>query len=407
MSLVLLGILNSQAAGGGPIGWLGYWGTYGQARYMGLDSSNNLLTAHQSGSSVIHYTSVTPNGAVNWQTDISFGVGGMYPRGIPRTTVGTEYIATNFADNASVNYNNIAMIYASDGTLYDTGTEFRDGLARMKRVNDADSNGEFYVLSNDTATYRKSYLARLNPLTASDSFSVNISDGGSDVDANDWRHGTLDVAIGQNQINSSGWIRAYSGGSVDTAIRNANVNNPRDVYELPDGTYLVAAQYWLGNFSSDFSTINWQKTLAYSTGQDDLTVDSDGNAYLMYSSYPVNTIIKIDTSDGSIIWARTASTGHETAQIEKTTASVDKIYFSSGTVIVAMPADGSGTGTYSYEYGGSSYDFTWSEATATLTTASETFVTDTDLTDTTTTLSYYSPEGSFASGTDTFTTTDF
>ena len=378
---MLLGILNSQAAGGGSSYWLATLGgasndygrgivtdSSGNSYVVGLSSSTG---AGGSDSLLVKYES---SGAVLWQRSLG-QTGAEEGLGVALDSANNVYIAGLTTSQGAGSNDVLIAKYNSSGTLQwqrvlgGTGAEFGISIA-------LDSEGNAYILGKSTIG------------------------------------GILYFLLAK--YNSSGtlqWQRTLGGSGADDGEGIA--------IDSSNNIYLVGATTSAGAGSRDFliakynssGTLQWQRILGSVEEEFGraITLDNLGNLYL--TGYGFSTgrgnqdiLIAKYNSSGTIQWQRRiASTGNEAGA---------GLAFHSGTIYVTgntnatgeggydvllakLPSDGSLTGTYVLDgvdmvYSASSLTAatsTLTASTSTLTAATSTLTAATStLTDSTATL---------------------
>jgi uncharacterized delta-60 repeat protein len=417
MSFMLLGILNSQAAGGGLTYWLATLGGAAADEGYGVatDSSGKVYyvarQSSQGGGSYDWYVAQSDSaGAVQWQRTLgSSGFEEVGKGSLTLDSSGNSYIAGNDASGAErvpalAKYNSSGVIQWQR-KLTGGGSAGSGGSA-------IDSSGDIYLSSRVyvSAIYKAS-LAKYN---SSGTLQWQRGTNGTDqssfdsvaVDSSDNVYGfgrTTDAGAGSDDFliikyNSSGtvqWQRVLGGASSEFAggiVIDSSDNLYVTGYTSSQGP--GSSSGFIAKYNSS-GTVQWQRTLGNSSSNYlyGVALDSENNVYVSgYASISSKNdmVFAKYNSSGTIQWQRRiTSTGTDNdigygIHVD----SADTLYVigqtnntgvgSADILIAKLPSDGSLTGTYELDgvnmtYGASSL----TAATATLTAATSSIALET------------------------------
>jgi len=381
---MLLGILNSQAAGAAISYWLATLGGTGIdiANSVSVDSSGNSYVAGQTasagaGSRDFLFAKYDSSGTIQWQRTLG-GSGYDQSYGVANDSAGNLYITGNTDSDGEGSSDLLLAKYNSSGviqwqrTLGSTGTEFSRSIA-------VDSSDNIYIAgeSDPTGANDGALLAKYNSSgaiqwqrtlsgDANDQWQqVKVDASGNVYVVGDTRSG----GEGGDEIllakyNSSGtiqWQRLLGLGGNDGAS-GVSFDSSGNVYVAA-----YAAQAGTGETDAilvkynSSGTIQWQRALggnSFDRGKG-VAVDSLDNVYLLAEASSdgeggEDYLIAKYNSSGTIQWQRTlgdnanesptgiAIDSNDNLFLIGTSLSTDYRYF----LLAKLPSDGSLTGTY-------------------------------------------------------------
>jgi len=439
MSFVLLGILNSQAAGGVEAYWLANIGSSGNDRgyAVAFDSSGNIYTAGYSpgvgaGAEDVLLVKYDFFGTVLWQRTLG-GISDEEATSLAIDSSGNVYIHGQTESDGAGSRDFLLAKYDSSGTvlwqrvLGQSGNDFAGGIALDSSDNVYMTGGiDFTTLLEREqllAKYNSSGTIQFQKRLGGGENSANDSGSSVAVDASDNIYvlgGTSSEGVSGDLLlvkyDTSGtiqWQRILGGASSDGGF-SVDVDSSGNIYtfgftqsEGAGNRDLLLAKY------NSSGTIQWQRILGggdYDTGglADSLAVDSSGNSYFTGWSQSTGAVgrdfivAKYDTS-GTIQWQRFLGGASNDEGYSVAVDSSDNLYIFGDTqstgegfrswLLAKVPSDGSLTGTYSL--GGNNITYSASSltaATSTLTAATSSLtVTTSTLTAGTSTLTAGTP----------------
>lgn len=405
MSFILLGILNSQAAGqAAATFWLATLGGANQEISYGVatDSQNNSYAIGESstagaGSTDVLLAKHDADGAIQWQRVLG-GTGADEGNAVAVDSSDNVYIVGS-ASPPSLGFRFLVAKYNSSGTLQWQKTFAADqgwGIT-------IDSSGNIYVTGYTTQEglgSRELIIAKYDSTGAiqwqkllGDVSSNRAYDIAIDSSNNLYVCGQHDSAANGDDFliakyNSSGviqWQRLLAGASADTA-RGIAVDSSSNLY-------IIGETYSEGAGSSDFlltkynssGTIQWQVLLGGASGEIgySVAIDSADDIYVTGRTDSAGAgsrdfLIAKYNSSGTIQWQRTL--GANLVEDSRAIAidSQDSLHVygyttsagegSEDFLLAKLPNDGSLTGTYSLDGVNFSYSASaLTAATATLT----------------------------------------
>jgi len=377
MSFILLGILNSQAAGGGESYWLSCIGSTGADTAFGLavDSSGAAYGYGQSntgiGSNDQYLVKWDTSGAVQWQK--ALGATTQDFAGNVAVSSADDVYTIMHGKDGTTRPEIITAKYNSSGTLQ-WQRKITGNFDKVSADCATDSGNNVYSFfyystpSNDycfaLAKYNSSGVIQWQRELAS---STSDSAYGISVDSSDNVYLTGRTRLGNNngnqvaKYNSSGtlqWQKRMTGTSSEFG---ASVANDSD-----NNLYVVGDTYNSTVGSSDISIIKyntsgslqWQRRIGnsgYEQGSS-ITTDADNNVYVSGQSSDKFFFAKYN-SGGSIQWQRTLSASEISLGIRLNPNGSLYVFGSSPSVgegawdflIAKIPNDGSLTGTYTLD----------------------------------------------------------
>ena len=403
MSLMLLGILNAQALGGGISYWLTSIGdTDNEDGFsVALDSSNNSYSVGgtdsigQGGDDIL-LVKRDPEGAVQWQrilggtnTDRANSVAidssdNVYALGISNSEGATGFLLAKYNSSGTIEWQRLL-----GGSASDVGKSVAiDGSDNIYVVGITSSEGpgsSSLLLAKYNISGTVQWQRVLGGSSSEDGSSINFDSSGNVYvfgQTNSEGSGLNDFLLAK--YNSSGtiqWQRVF-GGVASEVGESVAIDASDNIYVLGK-TNLQATfgdGFLLAKYNSS-GTIQWQRMLS-STDDDDpssVALDSSGNVYVFGQTNSEGAggddfiVAKYDSS-GTIQWQRVL--GSSGSEIGSSIAidSKDTLYlfgFTAGTgeggndfLLAKLSNDGSLTGTYELD----GVDFVYAASTLTAST---------------------------------------
>jgi uncharacterized delta-60 repeat protein len=386
MSFILLGILNSQAAGGGAPYWISTIGGTGNDDFRGFvtDSDANIYATGihpaASGSNEALIVKYDKDGITQWQRTLG-GSGTDAGDGIAIDSSNNLYVVgrTNsqgagFDDIFLAKYNSSGVIQWQN-LLGGSSTEFGYGVA-------IDSTGNVYVSGGTGSQGQGSYDFLLAKYNSSGVIQWQRILGGSVIDisralAIDSNDNVYSLGIAQSftansyylflvKYNTSGtvqWQRVLGGAESDTGYGVA-IDSSGNVYVSGGTNSHTASTYdfLLAKYTSAGSVV-WQRVLGGTDMERDARValDSTGNVYITGRANSTGAglydtaIAKYDLN-GTIQWQRTLGGSLDEEGLAIALDFEDNLIVGTQTksagaggrdaLIAKLPNDGSLTGTY-------------------------------------------------------------
>ena len=399
MSLVLLGILNSQVAGGGK-----YWlssidsATGHLGGYMAIDSADNLYLAstnYESSNYDAYLAKMDNAGSIQWQRELS-GAAVEFIEDVATDSSGNAYFVGRTTSEGAGSDDVLLAKYNSSGTLQ-WQRVLGDADSNVAYSITVDSSGNVYVAGRQyvSGTFDFESLLAKYDSSGTIQWQRSLATGVADQDVvaygvttdsagNVYMTGYTGTNVFSSHImilvkyNSSGtiqWQRTLKVAFLRFAGYATNIDSSGNVYVTGFGAASGAGNDTLSIVKYNSSgTLQWQKYLGEATlytlaiGGVSVAFDSLDNVYVTgvkESGTYYCQIAKFDSS-GTLQWQRSLDGFNRDYAYSVGLDSNDDLYIAGRTnstsdslyklLTAKLPSDGSLTGTYTLD----STDFTYS-----------------------------------------------
>jgi len=372
MSFVLLGILNSQAAGGGAAFWLASFsaddGTNTEdARFRSIfvDDSDNIIAAGYNAAFgsipyASNYAKLNSDGTlIKQQTVDAFTSSNEMAYGVTSSDSGDIVLGVEGVDNGicsidssgSSNFNlHINSVGGGSEEVFDIAYSNENGVDYFYLYGQQEEPANIIrglllkVDANGSVQWQRGFADGPNENYREPTFGKMIIDGN-------------DVIIShKTDSNNVGLIRYNNSGTVQNGTsfgNNSSVDDASSIVQDSSGNYYLGGSpehndYILWKIDSSFNAV-WGRQLSTGVGIVDLATDSQDNIYVLDE----DTNVQKWDSSGNLVWQRNLDSNwfHPSLAVD----SSDNLYIASGQAdnvdnrssqfVIKLPNDGSLSGS--------------------------------------------------------------